>query len=135
MQLIAGYVAALIVFILIDGVWLSVMGKLLYRPILGDILLANLRITPAIVFYAMFPVGIVTFAVVPALKSGSIGSAAALGLLFGAIAYGTYDLTNYATLRNWNLQLTVLDIGYGALATAAAAAVATLVLRFVSSWI
>ena len=51
------------------------------------------------------------------------------------IAYGTYDLTNYATLRNWNLQLTVLDIGYGALATAAAAAVATLVLRFVSSWI
>jgi uncharacterized membrane protein len=135
MQLIAGYVAALIVFILIDGVWLSVMGKLLYRPILGDILLANLRITPAIVFYAMFPVGIVTFAVVPALKSGGIGSAAALGLLFGAIAYGTYDLTNYATLRNWNLQLTVLDIGYGALATAAAAAVATLVLRFVSSWI
>ncbi len=135
MQLIAGYVAALIVFILIDGVWLSVMGKLLYRPILGDILLANLRITPAIVFYAMFPVGIVTFAVVPALKSGSIGSAAALGLLFGALAYGTYDLTNYATLRNWNLQLTVLDIGYGALATAAAAAVATLVLRFVSSWI
>jgi uncharacterized membrane protein len=135
MQLIAGYVAALIVFILIDGVWLSVMGKLLYRPILGDILLANLRITPAIVFYAMFPVGIMTFAVVPALKSGGIGSAAALGLLFGAIAYGTYDLTNYATLRNWNLQLTVLDIGYGALATAAAAAVATLVLRFVSSWI
>ncbi len=135
MQLIAGYVAALIVFILIDGVWLSVMGKLLYRPILGDILLANLRITPAIVFYAMFPVGIVTFAVVPALKSGSIGSAAALGLLFGAIAYGTYDLTNYATLRNWNLQLTVLDMSYGALATAAAAAVATLVLRFVSSWI
>ena len=135
MQLIAGYVAALIVFILVDGIWLSVMGKLLYRPILGDILLANLRITPAIVFYAMFPVGIVTFAVVPALKSGGIGSAAALGLLFGAIAYGTYDLTNYATLRNWNLQLTVLDIGYGALATAAAAAVATLVLRFVSSWI
>jgi len=135
MQLIAGYVAALIVFILVDGIWLSVMGKLLYRPILGDILLATLRIAPAIVFYAMFPVGIVTFAVVPALKSGSIGTAAGLGLLFGALAYGTYDLTNYATLRNWNLQLTVLDIGYGALGTAAAAAVATLALRYVSSWV
>ena len=48
------------------------MGKLLYRPILGDILLANLRIAPAIVFYAMFPVGIVTFAVVPALKSAAL---------------------------------------------------------------
>jgi uncharacterized membrane protein len=135
MQLIAGYVVVLFVFVLVDGVWLSVMGKLLYRPILGDILLTNLRIAPAIVFYAVFPVGIVTFAVVPALKSGSIGNAAGFGLLFGALAYGTYDLTNYATLRNWNLQLTALDIGYGALATAAAATVATLALRFVSSWI
>ena len=75
MQPIAGYVAALIVFILVDGIWLSVMGKLLYRPILGDILLANLRIAPAIVFYAMFPVGIVTFAVVPGPLSGRSSTA------------------------------------------------------------
>jgi uncharacterized membrane protein len=69
----------------------------------------------------------------PALRSGSLSAAVLWGLLFGAIAYGTYDLTNYATLRNWNLQLTVLDISYGAIATAIAAAVATIVARFVSS--
>jgi uncharacterized membrane protein len=134
MQLVIAYVTALIVFIPVDATWLSVMGNLLYRPILGDILLPSLRIAPAVVFYAVYPVGIVVFAAMPALKSGGIGSAIGCGLLFGAIAYGTYDLTNYATLRNWNLQLTVLDIAYGAIATAAAAVAATLAVRFASSW-
>jgi uncharacterized membrane protein len=134
MQLVAAYVAALVVFVLIDAVWLSVMGNMLYRPILGDILLPALRIAPALVFYAAFPIGIVALAVMPALKSGNLGAAVASGLLLGAIAYGTYDLTNYATLRNWNLQLTVLDIVYGAIATGAAAVAATAASRMVASW-
>jgi uncharacterized membrane protein len=134
MQLVAAYVAALVVFVLVDAVWLSTMGNMLYRPILGDILLPTLRIAPALVFYAAFPIGIVALAVMPALKSGSFGAAAASGLLLGAIAYGTYDLTNYATLRNWNLQLTVLDIVYGAIATGAAAVAATYASRVVASW-
>jgi uncharacterized membrane protein len=134
MQLIAAYVAALIVFVMIDAVWLSVMGNMLYRPILGDILLPTLRLAPALVFYVAFPIGIVALAAMPGLKPGNLGSAAASGLLLGAIAYGTYDLTNYATLRNWNLQLTVLDIIYGAIATGAAAVAATYASRVVASW-
>ena len=134
MQLLAAYVAALIVFVMIDAVWLSVMGNMLYRPILGDILLPTLRLAPALVFYAVFPIGIVALAAMPGLKLGSLGSAAVSGLLLGAIAYGTYDLTNYATLRNWNLQLTVLDIVYGAIATGAAAVAATYASRMVASW-
>jgi len=134
MQLLAAYVAALIVFVMIDAVWLSVMGNMLYRPILGDILLPTLRLAPALVFYAVFPIGIVALAAMPGLKLGSLGSAAVSGLLLGAIAYGTYDLTNYATLRNWNLQLTVLDIVYGAIATGAAAVAATYASRVVASW-
>jgi len=134
MQLLAAYVAALIVFVMIDAVWLSVMGNMLYRPILGDILLPTLRLAPALVFYAVFPIGIVALAAMPGLKLGSLGSAAVSGLLLGAIAYGTYDLTNYATLRNWNLQLTVLDIVYGAVATGAAAVAATYASRMVASW-
>ena len=80
-------------------------------------------------FYAIFPVGIVVFAVMPALRSDAVSTRGLYGLLFGAIAYATYDLTNYATLRNWNLQITLLDLAYGAIATAAAAAAATLVAR------
>jgi len=132
MQLLAAYAACLIVFALIDAAWLSTMASVLYRPALGDILLPSLRLGPAAAFYATFPAGILMFAVMPALKSGTTGTAVVYALLFGAIAYGTYDLTNYATLRNWNLQITVIDILYGAVASAIAAAAATLAARAVA---
>ncbi len=129
MQYIVMYIAALVVFVAIDASWLSLMGNAMYRPVLGDILLPTLRVPPAIVFYAIFPIGIVAFAAIPAVRAGAVGPALLWGLLFGAIAYATYDLTNYATLRNWTLQLTLVDIVYGALASAIAAAAATLVGR------
>jgi uncharacterized membrane protein len=126
------YLAVLIVFGTIDAVWLTTMGALLYRPALGDILLQNLRVAPAIAFYLIFPIGIVVFAVLPGLRAQSPTTAAALALLFGALAYATYDLTNYATLRNWTLQITVLDIGYGALASSIAATAAYFAVRLIA---
>jgi uncharacterized membrane protein len=125
MQFVTAYAAALLAFGIVDLIWLSSMANVLYRPVLGDILLPSLRVPPAVVFYLMFPVGIVTFAVLPGLKADSIATAAFYGLLFGAFAYATYDLTNYATLRNWTLQITLIDIAYGAAASAFAAAIAT----------
>jgi uncharacterized membrane protein len=129
---VTGYIAALIAFGAIDAVWLRVMGPALYRPTLGDILLTDIRLAPAVTFYAIYPVGLLVFAVMPALKSGSTASAVGSGLLFGAIAYATYDLTNFATLRNWTLQITLLDIAYGAAASAFAAFVSLLVVRAIS---
>jgi len=123
------YISVLVVFGIIDAGWLSTMGNILYRPTLGDILLQNLRLGPAIAFYAVYPIGVVAFAVLPSLRSGSLATAFFSALLFGALAYATYDLTNYATLRNWTLQISVLDIGYGAVASGVAATVATLVAR------
>jgi uncharacterized membrane protein len=123
------YVAVLIVFGTIDAVWLTTMGAILYRPALGDILAQNLRVVPAIAFYLIFPIGIVVFAVLPGLRAQSPLTAATLALLFGALAYATYDLTNYATLRNWTLQITLIDIGYGALASSIAATVAFFAVR------
>jgi uncharacterized membrane protein len=126
------YIAVLIVFGAIDAVWLSTMGPLLYRPALGDILAQSLRIGPAIAFYLIYPIGVVVFAVLPALRAQTPLTGAALALLFGALAYATYDLTNYATLRNWTLQITVLDIGYGALASGIAATSAYFAVRMLS---
>jgi uncharacterized membrane protein len=77
-----------------------------------------------VVFYATYPIGLTLFAIVPALKAKLVFPALQLGFLFGMFAYATYDLTNYATLRNWTLQLTIVDILYGALASAIAAGVA-----------
>jgi uncharacterized membrane protein len=129
MTYIAAYVAVLIVFGTIDAAWLTTMGAVLYRPALGDILAPNLRVVPAIAFYLIYPIGIVVFAVLPGLRAQSPVTAAALALLFGALAYATYDLTNYATLRNWTLQITVVDIGYGALASSIAATAAFFAVR------
>jgi uncharacterized membrane protein len=130
MSCVVAYVAVLIVFGTIDAVWLTTMGAVLYRPALGDILAQSLRVVPAIAFYLMYPIGIVVFAVLPGLRAQSPLAAATLALLFGALAYATYDLTNYAALRNWTLQITVVDIGYGALASSIAATVAFFAVRF-----
>ena len=120
----AAYFTVLVVFGALDAVWLTVMGNRLYRATLGDILLADLRIVPAVAFYFLYPIGIVIFAVMPALRAGTVTTAVTYGLLFGFFAYATYDLTNYATLRNWTLQITLADLAYGSIVTAVAASAA-----------
>jgi uncharacterized membrane protein len=129
MTYLIAYVIVLLVFGAVDATWLSTMGPVIYKPALGDILAPSLRAGPAIAFYAMYPVGVVVFAVLPALRAQTPMTAAALAALFGALAYGTYDLTNYATLRNWNLQITLLDIVYGAFASGVAATAAYYAVR------
>jgi uncharacterized membrane protein len=123
------YAAILVPFCLLDGVWLTVMGNVLYKPTLGNILLPGLNTPPAVAFYLMYPIGILVFATMPALKAGSVSPALIYGALFGALAYATYDLTNYATLRNWTLLISVADIAWGAFASAAAAAAAYYVVK------
>jgi uncharacterized membrane protein len=134
MRYFVAYLASLIVFGGVDAIWLSFMGPRVYRPMLAEILAPTLRLAPALAFYLCFPVGIVIFGVMAGVRSGSLASAFAFGMLFGAIAYATYDLTNYATLRVWTLQITVLDICYGALASGIAAAAACLAMRAVSHY-
>lgn len=120
MSNIVAYIVSLIVFGVLDAIWLWSMSARLYRPVLGDILLDDLRIAPALVFYFLYPVGLTIFATSPALRAGEWTSALVYGALFGAFAYATYDLTNYATIRNWNWQITVIDILYGATVAALA---------------
>ena len=132
MNYLLSYVIALVVFGLTDAAWLSIAGTLLYRPLLADILAPSIRIAPALVFYAIYPIGLTVFAIAPALTARNGLLALQLGFLFGLLAYATYDLTNYATLRNWTLQLTVIDILYGALASSVAAGLSAYISRFVT---
>ena len=116
------YLAALTVFFLADMVWLGIMVSRLYRPALGDVLLPQVNLLPAIAFYLLYPVGLVIFAIAPALKGGTILTAFGLGALFGLFTYGTYDLTSQATIRNWSTAVTVVDIAWGSLLGGMAAA-------------
>jgi uncharacterized membrane protein len=129
---LVGYAGILVLFGAIDALWLSLMGPVLYRSTLGDILLAQVRLGPAIVFYVVYPVGLLVLALTPALKSNSITVAIGYGFLLGAISYATYDLTNFATLRNWTLQLTLVDIAYGAVVSGLAAAAGFVAARAVA---
>jgi uncharacterized membrane protein len=118
------YLCVLLIFAAIDLSWLTFMSKHLYRPTLGDILLTDVNLKAAAAFYLFYPVGLMIFAVAPALKSGDLRAAAVMGALFGMFAYGTYDLTNQATLRNWTTTLTLVDIAWGTFVSGAASVAA-----------
>ena len=117
----AAYLTALAVFVLADMVWLGTMASRLYRPTLGDIALSGVNLAPAVAFYILYPIGLVIFAILPALKGANTTMALFYGALFGFFTYATYDLTNQATLRNWTLQLTLIDVLWGAALAASAA--------------
>ena len=113
MTYMASYIAALITFLAADMVWLGIMASRFYKPALGDIAVAGVNLPPAIIFYVIYPIGLVIFAITPGLKSGSMMTAAVYGALFGFFTYATYDLSNYATLQNWSLELTLVDMAWG----------------------
>lgn len=107
------YLAALVMFVAADMIWLGIMSSRFYKPLLGDIALSGVNLPPAIVFYAIYPIGLALFAIEPALRSGSMLRGLIYGALFGFFTYATYDLTNQATLRNWSVWLTTIDIAWG----------------------
>lgn len=132
MRMLAAYAASLVAFVALDFVWLSLMVERIYRPALGDLLAAKPRMGAAVVFYLAYAAGLVFLVVAPALKEASLSRAGVGGLVLGAMAYATYDLTNQATLRSWSTKLTVVDITWGACLTAVAAMVGYAVARLIA---
>lgn len=131
MSFVIAYVVVLVVFGIIDAIWISQVAIDMYRCMLGDAMVDRVRILPAVLFYFSFPVGIVVFAVLPGLRDESVLTSFGLALLFGALCYATYDLTNYATLKFWQPMVTVIDIVYGAVVSAISATIAFYIVRAV----
>ena len=115
------YIATGISFAVIDSFWLRTMYTRLYVPEIGELLMKGLRWGPAISFYLLYILGIMIFAVGPALQSGKWQTALIQGAMFGFFCYMTYDLTNQATLKVWSLKVTILDMIWGTLLTGSAA--------------
>jgi len=124
MNYVVAFVTTLAVFAVIDTTWLGTMGDRLYRPLIGSMLADNFRLVPAIVFYALYAAGLTLFAVAPGLAEGGWKKALIWGGLFGLFAYGTYDLTNLATLKTWSVKLTVIDMAWGMTVSAGSSAIA-----------
>ena len=121
--MLVAYAAAAVTMLGMDAIWLSISADLLYRPLLGDIMLPGFRLVPAILFYVLYVVGIVIFAIKPALVTGRWSGAAGKGALLGFFCYATYDLTNQATLTTWPTTVTIVDMGWGTFLTACTATV------------
>ena len=126
----AAYGGAALVLSVLDVLWLWLVVGRLYRAELGSLMRTEVAMLPAVAFYLIYIVGIVVFAVLPALASGSLLRAAGLGALLGFIAYCTYDLTNLATLNGWPVKVAMLDIAWGTFISALAAVGGTWAVRW-----
>lgn len=120
------YAGSLLAMLVLDGVWLGALMAPTYRALLGTMLLDQPLLVPATLFYLLYAVGCVVFVVLPA---GTWQRAARHGALLGLVAYGTYDLSNWASLRDWPVQLVMLDMAWGAVATCIACVVGYLAAR------
>jgi uncharacterized membrane protein len=124
-----GYLATGIAFGLLDYFWLTRVGPGLYRPIIGELMADKPRVGPAAAFYLIYILGILFFAVIPALGEAMGWTALLRGALLGFFAYATYDLTNHATLKVWSPKITLLDMAWGTFVTGVAAWVGYLAVR------
>lgn len=112
------YAIALPVFLAIDMIWLGLLAKNFYREQIGALMKTDINWPSAIVFYLIFIAGLVTFVIAPALEKNSWTHALIYGAFFGLACYATYDLTNYAIMKNWPLLVTIIDLAWGASLTA-----------------
>ena len=107
------YLVSLAAFLAIDMLWLGLVARSFYQQQLGFIMAPSVNWFAAIIFYLLFIVGILFFVVVPGLESGSLKATLLRAALFGLITYATYDVTNLATLKDWPVLLTVVDLIWG----------------------
>ena len=107
------FLIALPVFFVIDMVWLVLVAKKFYQEQIGFLMRPDINWFAAIIFYLLFITGLVLFVISPAVEKHCWVHAVLFGALFGLITYATYDLTNLATLKDWPLLVTVVDLIWG----------------------
>ena len=123
------YLTTIVVFFLVDILWLGFISKNLYQKYLGYLMAPKVNWYAALVFYLLFIAGLVFFVISPALAKQSLLYAIGTGAFFGLITYGTYDLTNLATLKDWPLFITIIDLIWGTFVTAATSGLTYLVVE------
>lgn len=129
---LVAYLVTAAVFLVIDGLWLGVLARGFYQDQLSGVITQDIKLAWAAVFYLVYVVGIVFFAVRPALTSDAWQTALVAGALFGFFCYATYGVTNMATIKGWPLTMLVVDVVWGAALTAVSATVGFLLTRAIS---
>lgn len=123
------YLVTIGVFFSIDIFWLAFIAKKLYRKHLGFIMADKFNVGAAVLFYVVFIGGLLYFVIRPGIESGNIYKVALGGLIFGFVTYSTYDLTNLATLKDWPLIITIVDIIWGSILCSLVSTISYLILK------
>lgn len=113
MNYIKMYIIAFFVFLIIDAIWLGIISKNLYKKELGHLMSKKPNFIAAGLFYLLFLVGLVYFVINPSIINNDLPKLFISSALFGLITYATYDLTNLATLKNWPIKITIIDLIWG----------------------
>jgi len=111
--LITSFIFVSIIFLIIDVIWLSITVKLLYRPALGGLLNDKPVMWAAVLFYIIYTVSLAIIILQPAISNDSIFQALWTGIIFGLVTYGTYNLTNMATIKDWSPTIVFVDMLWG----------------------
>ena len=127
MIMIKTYLISIITFFAIDMVWLGVVARNLYAKHLGFLMKTDINWIAALSFYFLFVAGLVFFVIHPALEKQSLFTAVVTGAFFGLIAYATYDLTNLATIKDWPILITAIDMIWGAVLASLVSAISYLI--------
>lgn len=122
MTLIKAFIATIVTFLVIDAIWISLFVVDYYETQVGSLMRETPNFVAALVFYLAYAIAVVVLAVRPALASERVSEALMLGALLGAIAYGTFTITNFAVLEGWTMGLVISDIAWGTFLTAVVAA-------------
>lgn len=122
MQILTLYATTAAIFLILDAIMLNMVVAPLFRQHLGDAILDSPRIGPAAAFYLFYVAGLLILVSYPAMRDGDLFRALWQGALLGAVAYGTYEWTNYATLRAWQPSMVFTDWAWGTVLTAISSA-------------
>lgn len=117
------------IFLVIDFIWLTVIAKSLYAQHLGYLMAPKANLVAALIFYLLFVLGLQFFVLNPALLNGSWVSVLLSGMFFGLVTYATYDLTNLATVRDWPILITFIDLVWGSFVSGITALLSFLIIR------
>jgi uncharacterized membrane protein len=125
------YLATLVVFFAVDMFWLGVVSKDFYKKHLGFIMAPEINWYAALIFYFLFIFGVLVFVVLPGIKENEWPMMLVKAALFGLITYATYDLTNLATVKDWPLVITIVDLVWGMVLTS----IVSLAGFFIGRWL
>lgn len=129
LNLLLLYLVTAGVFLILDAIMLSTVMKPLFESHIGDLMADQLRLGPAALFYLVYVAGVLWFVSLPALRADAPLTALLTGAALGALAYGTYEFTNLATLRGWSWRMVVVDVTWGAALTGVSAWAGVIVAR------